>query len=75
MERGDDVLSRLHGKPLEAEAVQAQKAEILDAIELEKTHARINLLDLVWDRSELKTGRRLRISFLILAIQQNMGER
>ena len=40
---------------------------------MESTHARINLMDLLWDRSKLKTGRRLRIAFLILAIQQNMG--
>lgn len=73
MDKGDDVLARLHGMPLDSEPVQRQKQEILDTIELEKTHARINLLDLLWDRSELKTGRRLRISFLILAIQQNMG--
>lgn len=73
MEAGDDVLSRLHALPLDAAPVQRQKREILDTIELEKTHAKINLLDLVWDRSELKSGLRLRTSFLILAIQQNMG--
>lgn len=73
MEEGDRVLEALHDKPLESEAVMGQKQEILDAIALESTHAKINILDLVWDRSKLKTGRRLRIAFLILAIQQLMG--
>ena len=73
IEEADDVLSRLHGLPLDSAPVQQQRQEILDTIELEKTHARINLMDLFWDRSELRTGKRLRISFLILAIQQNMG--
>jgi hypothetical protein len=64
MEEGDRVLEALHDRPLYDGAVQAQKKEIMDAIALESTHARINLLDLVWDRSKLKTGRRLRIAFL-----------
>lgn len=74
MERGDRVLEGLHGLPLDSEPVQTQKQEIMETIALESSHAKINLLDLVWDRSRLKTGRRLRIAFLILAIQQNMGE-
>ena len=74
MEDGDSVLAGLHGQSLESEAVQRQKQEILEAIALEDVHARLNLLDLLWDRSKLKSGRRLRISFLILAIQQNMGK-
>ena len=74
MEEGDRVLEGLHGILLDSEPVQRQKQEILDTIALESSHAKINLLDLVWDRSKLKTGRRLRIAFLILGIQQNMGE-
>ena len=69
----DSVLERLHNLPLDSEPVQKQKQEILDTIAMESSHARINLLDLLWDRSKLKTGRRLRVAFLILAIQQNMG--
>lgn len=64
MQEGDQVLQALHAKPLESEEVQFTKQEIMDAIALESTHARINLLDLVWDRSTLKTGRRLRVGFL-----------
>lgn len=64
MEEGDRVLSALHARPLDDPAVQGQKQEIMDTIALESTHAKINLLDLLWDRSKLKTGRRLRISFL-----------
>jgi hypothetical protein len=64
IEEGDRVLAGLHNQPLEADSVQRQKQEIMDTIALESTHARINLLDLIWDRSKLKTGRRLRIAFL-----------
>lgn len=74
IEEGDRVLAALHGQSMDSEPVQRQKHEILDTIALEDTHAKINLLDIFWDRSRLKTGRRLRISFLILAIQQNMGQ-
>lgn len=72
-EKGDRVLEALHGQSLDSESVQHQKQEILGAIALESSYGKINILDLFWDRSRLKTGRRLRISFLILAIQQNMG--
>ena len=58
------MLAALHAKPLSSVEVQTQKQEIMDAIALESSHARINLLDLLWDRSKLKTGRRLRIAFL-----------
>ena len=73
-EQGDRVLAALHAQPLESDAVQKQKQEIMDAIALESSHAKINFLDLLWDRSKLKTGRRLRISFLVLTIQQLMGQ-
>jgi hypothetical protein len=72
-QEADEVLQSLHNLRLDSEPVQNQKQEILDTIAMESTHARINLMDLLWDRSKLKTGRRLRIAFLILAIQQNMG--
>ena len=75
MEKGDRVLEGLHDQPLDSEPVQRQKQEIMATIALESSHAKINILDLFWDRSRLKTGRRLRISFLILALQQNMGQR
>lgn len=34
---------------------------------------KLSLLSLVWDNTELQVGRRIRISFLILSIQQMMG--
>lgn len=71
---GDRVLESLHGQSLESDVVRQQKDEILEAIALEDSHAKLNILDLVWDRSDLKSGRRLRIAFLILAIQQLMGQ-
>lgn len=73
-EEADAVLESLHNLlSLDSDAVQKQKQEILDTIAMESLHAKINVLDLLWDRSKLKTGRRLRVAFLILAIQQNMG--
>ena len=68
------MLASLHNLPLDSEPVQRQRQEILDTIAMESSHAKINVLDLLWDRSKLKTGRRLRVAFLILAIQQNMGQ-
>lgn len=71
---GDSVLSRLHDKPLEHPEVQLQRKEILDSIELEEHEEnKLSLKTLVWDNTELRVGRRIRISFLILSIQQMMG--
>jgi hypothetical protein len=41
-------------------------------IEEEDEH-KFNYLDLFWDRSDLRVGRRIRIAFLILSMQQMMG--
>lgn len=73
MEEGDRILSALHDLPIEDEHVQYQKNEILEVIALEKSQPPFNLVTLIWDNTELQAGRRLRISFLILAIQQLMG--
>lgn len=73
-EEGDSVLRRLHDKPLEHPDVQNMKDEILAAIELEEaSEVRFNPLDLLWDRSDIRAGRRIRVGFLVLAIQQLMG--
>lgn len=74
-EEGDSVLSRLHDLPLEHPSVQQQRKEIMDSIELEE-HAenKLSLKTLVWDHTDLRVGRRIRISFLILSIQQMMGK-
>ena len=72
IEEGDDVLSRLHDLPLEHEAVQAQRQEVLDSIkDDEDTHFNVWLL--FWDNTESQVGRRLRTSFLILFVQQFLG--
>ncbi|KAK1763974.1 general substrate transporter [Phialemonium atrogriseum] len=72
--QGDETLSRLFDAPVDDPRVQHMKQSILASIELESkdTH-KFDLMSLVWDRSELRAGRRIRISFLILAIQQMMG--
>jgi MFS family permease len=71
---GDDVLGRLHDRPHDDPRVQTMRDEILASIKLEEEDEhKFNPLDLIWDRSDLQAGRRIRISFLILSIQQMMG--
>ncbi|RVX74849.1 hypothetical protein B0A52_01126 [Exophiala mesophila] len=73
-EEGDDVVARLHDRPVEDPAVQAMRNEILASIKLEdEDEHKFNVIDLFWDRSDLKAGRRIRISFMILSLQQMMG--
>ena len=71
-DEGDQVLAALHDLPVEAEPVQHVRKEIFDVISLEGSDSKLNILDIFWDRSKQKFGRRLRISFLVLAWQQNM---
>jgi hypothetical protein len=74
-EEGVQVLSRLFDKPVEDEHVQEMMKSILISIELEEQDEnKFNWVHLFWDRSDLKVGRRVRIAFLILAMQQMMGE-
>ncbi|OBT91768.2 hypothetical protein VE01_09325 [Pseudogymnoascus verrucosus] len=55
-------------------AVQSTKQDIISSIKLEEdNNSDFNILDLIWDRSYLRAGRRIRISFMILALQQMMG--
>ncbi|KAG0645448.1 Sugar transporter STL1 [Hyphodiscus hymeniophilus] len=71
---GDSVLQRLHDLPLEDDRVQLQKREIMTSIELEeKEENKLSVKSLLWDNTELRVGRRIRIAFLILSIQQMMG--
>ncbi|KHN98993.1 General substrate transporter [Metarhizium album ARSEF 1941] len=73
-EQGDNVLSRLHALPLNHPKVQAQKEEIQASIRLETQEVtKFDLSLLVWDTSELRVGRRIRIAFLILSLKQMMG--
>lgn len=72
---GDAVLSKLHAKPLEHPDVQHQRNEILATISLEEEKDNsFSPLDLLWDRSDLRIGTRIRVSFLLLAVQQMMGK-
>jgi Sugar (and other) transporter len=74
IEEGDAVLMLLHDKGIEDEEVQMQRKEILTSIQMEaENENKLSLLSLVWDNTELRVGRRIRISFLILSIQQMMG--
>lgn len=75
-EEGDRVLCRLHARPIDDEDVQRQRKEILETIELEEeTQEKFNPITLIWDNTELRSGRRVRIGFLILTIQQMMGKK
>lgn len=70
----DSVLSRLHDLPIDHEDVQLQRKEIMDSIELEEHEEnKLSIKTLLWDNTELRVGRRIRISFMILSIQQMMG--
>jgi hypothetical protein len=72
---GDSVLQRLHDLPLDDERVQVQKQEIMTSIELEEHEEnKLSIKSLFWDNTELRVGRRIRISFMILSLQQMMGE-
>ena len=74
-EQGDNVLVRLHDLPLDDPAVQKMKSEILESIELEEEeHNKFSLFSLIWDNTDLRAGRRIRISFMILSLQQMMGK-
>lgn len=74
-EEGLQVLSRLYDRPVEDEDVQEMMGSILISIKLEETDEhKFNWMHLFWDRSDLAVGRRVRISFLLLSVQQMMGE-
>jgi len=74
MADGDAVLERLFEAPLEDPRVKYVKDEILASIALEneeKAKFRISLI--FWDNSELHVGRRIRIAFMLLFLQQMNG--
>lgn len=74
-EEGDAVLCRLHDRPLDDINVQITKQEILTAIEIESREtSKFKVSELFWDNSDLQTGRRIRIAFLLLFIQTLMGK-
>ena len=72
---GVQVLSRLYDLPEQDPVVEDMRDTILTSIKLEEQDEhKFNWIDLFWDRSDLKVGRRVRISFLILSMQQMMGK-
>lgn len=73
MQEGDQTLARLHGLPVEHEAVQMVREEILATLKEEDDDGKISLWLLFWDNTELQFGRRLRTSFLINWAQQFLG--
>ncbi|KAF9890112.1 hypothetical protein FE257_006273 [Aspergillus nanangensis] len=81
IEEGDTTLARLYGIHREGAIdfqdypeIQALRADIMQNFEVEtEQENRLTLLSLVWDNTPLRVGRRVRISFMILAIQQMNG--
>lgn len=74
IDEADAVLARLHNLPVEHEAVQLQREEVLTSLKEEQGDSEtFNWWLLLWDNSELQFGRRLRTSFLILFAQQFLG--
>jgi hypothetical protein len=73
---GDETTSRLIDCDIDDERVIHMRNAILSSIALEESSPErpFQVTDLFWDRSDLRVGRRIRISFLILAIQQMMGK-
>ncbi|CAK7200131.1 hypothetical protein SEUCBS139899_002821 [Sporothrix eucalyptigena] len=79
---GDTTLARLHGvydpntrlTEDDERIIQQVKAEIMQSIQLEaEQENKLSWISLVWDNTPLRVGRRVRISFIILSIQQMMG--
>ncbi|OKO96542.1 High-affinity glucose transporter RGT2 [Penicillium subrubescens] len=78
---GDKTLSRIYGvyrngttNHSTVPEIQAMKQNIMENFHVEEeSDNRLTLLSLIWDTTPLRVGRRVRISFLILAIQQSMG--
>jgi len=81
IDEGDKTLSRIYGvyrtginNSNDIEEIRILKASIMENFEVEEESSnRLTLLSLIWDNTPLRVGRRVRISFIILAIQQSMG--
>jgi hypothetical protein len=65
IDKGDKVLARLHNLPVEHNAVQLVRKEIIHSLQEEADEETLNWTCLFWDNTELQFGRRLRTSFLI----------
>ncbi|KAJ5599218.1 hypothetical protein N7450_000285 [Penicillium hetheringtonii] len=81
MEEGDKTLSRLYGVYRNGMTnygavaeIQNMKSTIMASLRVEEeSENKLTLLSIVWDNTPLRVGRRIRISFMILGIQQSMG--
>ena len=75
-EAGDETLCRIFDATMDGHRVHSMRSAILASIELQSSSnmKQLNFVDLIWDRSSLRASRHIRISFLILAIQQMMGQ-
>ncbi|KAH7371117.1 general substrate transporter [Pyrenochaeta sp. MPI-SDFR-AT-0127] len=74
LDEGNRVVCNLYDAEPDDPRVQEMRQSILASIQLEEQDEHpFRFLDLIWDRSGLRAGRRIRISFMILAIQQMMG--
>lgn len=72
---GDAILAKLLDKDIEHPEVQAIRHDIISTIELESEEQnKFNIWGLLWDHSDLRVGRRIRISFMLLSLQQMMGQ-
>ncbi|KAB5531367.1 general substrate transporter [Coniochaeta sp. 2T2.1] len=72
--KGDATLARLLDSPLDDPRLLDMKQSILASIKLEEADERgLRIIDLIWDNTDLRAGRRIRISFFVLSIQQMMG--
>jgi len=64
----------LFDKDISVPDVQAVRNEIIASLQHEnKSENELSLWHLVWDRTDLRVGRRIRIGFLLLSFQQFMG--
>ncbi|RGP68535.1 sugar transporter stl1 [Fusarium sporotrichioides] len=71
---GGKTLCKIFDAEIHDERVQNMKNSILTNIVFESQNENgYNILDLVWDRDHPRVGRCIRISFLILTIQQMMA--
>ena len=81
IEEGDQTLSRMYGMYRKGMTdngdipeIQAMKSTIMASFRVEEeSENKLTWLSLIWDNTPLRVGRRIRISFIILGIQQSMG--
>lgn len=81
IEEGDKTLSRLYGVYRKnmtdyssVAEIQSMKSTIMASLRVEEeSENKLTLLSIIWDNTPLRVGRRIRISFIILGIQQSMG--